>query len=330
MSDHANARSVLQKIIITGVFGVLSFPITDMIFSTLPQQFAMAAGFGAIALLIQFLIDFDKRLHQVEVRQEVCVEEIRRAVQEGFAKVNESTLLVAEAEEAGLGPAVTELVRRASKIGPDESRLARAFALTEINRLSRFFREFADHEAAYDGEDRDWLLGLTRCAEESIDAISIPEVDSAGHMYHSFWQSELGRRYVDLQGEAIQRGVKVRRVFVTERDEMAGDLALQRICRVQTELGIEVRLLYPSVIPTRIHSSLFDFILFDYKLSYESTPAPHIEEGGSPIILHTRLNRLAAKVAERIERYESIWESAVPWRDVDSTQTRPVSSAAVP
>jgi hypothetical protein len=60
---------------------------------------------------------------------------------------------------------------------------------------------------AYDGEDRDWLLGLTRHAQSSIDTTSLMAVDASGGGFGEggLWSSDLGRRYLEVQREAVQR-----------------------------------------------------------------------------------------------------------------------------
>jgi hypothetical protein len=319
LGDNANARSVLRKIVITTIIGAISFPFTQLLFSSLAGQVITAAAFGSIVLLIQFLVDFEKRLAKVESRMIDSVAEMRAVVERGFARVNDATQLMAGVETAGLQTvAVTQLMQHAAGISAEAPLLVCAFAQREVDRVSEFLRQLGDEEANYEGEDQDWLLGLTRCAEHSIDAISLPEVDAAGNSFLNFWDSHLGRHYLDLQRDAIRRGVRIRRIFVTERDELDKDPVLRRICRTQAELGIEVRLLYPSAVPRVFRGSLFDFILFDNTLSYEATPAAHVELGETPMILNTRLILRSVRVDERIERYQSIWDSATPWDDAEN------------
>ncbi len=63
-------------------------------------------------------------------------------------------------------------------------------------------------EIAYDGEDREWMLGLTAEASRSIDAISLSTVDAGIRGFDGgLWTSDLGTRYLELQHEAIARGV---------------------------------------------------------------------------------------------------------------------------
>jgi hypothetical protein len=318
---------VVRKITVTAIVGAISFPLTDLIFDKTSQQLAMAAGVGSVVLLVQFLVDFEHRLLRVEREQVNSVTEIQLVVDRGFAKINDATQLFAQVESAGLhADTITKLVQRAVAIGPEVPRLVYAFAQSEIDRVSEFLRELADQQATYDGEDQEWLLGLTQNTIRSIDAISIPEVDAAGNAYHNFWETDLGRRYLDQQRNAVRRGVRVRRVFVTEHEQVVDDPTFQRVCSFQADLGIEVRLLHPSAIPHAIRNSLFDFILFDNTLSYEVIPAAHVEGKLSPMILHTRLILRQGKVRERIERYHNIWASALPWPDVDNRETASVPS----
>jgi hypothetical protein len=187
MVEHPDARSVVRKIIITVLVGAVSFPITDLIFSSLPAQFAMATAFGGIVLLIQFLIDFEKRLAQVEHGQFESVAEIQRTVTRGFSSINEATRLYARSETVGLkDSAVVKLAQSATEVSPEVPRLTTALAQSEIDRVTVFLQGLANHEVTYDGEDQDWLLTLTRNAVTSIDAISLPAVDFAMNNYHGF------------------------------------------------------------------------------------------------------------------------------------------------
>src|SRR5689334_24491194 len=50
---------------------------------------------------------------------------------------------------------------------PISSTLAHRLAQRELSRMSEFLKELGEGgEAIYDGEDRDWLLGLTYSAEK--------------------------------------------------------------------------------------------------------------------------------------------------------------------
>jgi hypothetical protein len=305
----------------TLLLGAISFPFTQLLFSDLVGQIAAAAVFGSVALIVQFLIEFERRLAGVEDALGVAVNQIRETVRQGFARVNDATELVARMETGGVQTvALTNLVRHAAGISPHAPPLVRDFVQLEVDRVSELLRGLTMNEATYDGEDQDWLLNLTRCVETTIDAISIPEVDAAGNTYYGFWQSHLARRYLDTQRAAISRGVRIRRVFITERDDMANDAVLHDICQYQADSGIEVRLLYPSTTPPELRGQITDFILFDGRVCYETTPAPHVYRGEVPMILSNRLELRDDRLADRIARYRAVWESASPWSNVAPTE----------
>jgi len=321
LGEPGNTRSVLRKISMTLLMGAISFPFTQLLFTDLAGQIAAAAVFGSVALIVQFLIEFERRLARVEDGLDAAVDQIRETVRQGFARVNDATELVARMETAGVHTvAVTNLVRHATGISPHAPPLVRDFVQLEVDRVSELLRGLTVNEATYDGEDQDWLLNLTRCVENTIDAISIPEVDATGNTYDGFWQSHLGRRYLDAQRAAISRGVRIRRVFITEGDDMTNDTVLHDICQYQVDSGIEVRLLYPSAVPPEIRGQITDFILFDDKLCYETIPAPHVYRGEVPMILSNRLELRDDRLSERIARYEIIWESASPWSNMSPTE----------
>jgi hypothetical protein len=205
------------------------------------------------------------------------------------------------------------LAQQAAKLGEDASPLVHSLVRAEFDRLSWMLSGLTDKEVTYEGEDREWLLSLTRVVRGSIDAVSLPVTDGGGHGYHSgFWGSDLGHRYLDLQHEAVRRNVRVRRLFVIEHADLAEDLDMLQTCHYQAALGVEVRWLAPGVVPRTREKYLHDFTLFDEEISYEMTPVTQIEEGENPLFQHTRLILDPTLVRERKKRYAEFWESARP------------------
>lgn len=328
MFVHERGTSVIRKIVITTVVGALSFPLTNLLFDSVAMQLVMAVGVGAIILVIQFLIDFEQRLASVEESQEIQTADIRQAVDEGFAKVSAATRLCAQLEASGLTmAAVSDLVTQAAAVEPTMSSLMRSFVQSEMVRMTQFLHALRELEATYDGEDSYWLLGLTRSAGKTIDAISLPGVDAGPQVFGGgFWSSNLGHRYLALQREAVCRGVRVRRIFVVERPELAEDPGLLTICRSQASLGIEVRVLCPADMTKFMTSYLHlnDFILFDDAVSYETIPAANIDPEANPLILYTHLVLRPDKLTERREQYRQFWASAKPHSERYEPGTDPV------
>ncbi|MGY0237131.1 DUF6879 family protein [Longispora urticae] len=284
---------------------------------------------GGVTLVVRFLIDVDNRLRAVQAAHARHADAVESALREHsqtvqrsqarhdervealiekrFGQIDEATRLFGRVDASHLRTdAVTQLVQRAAQLEPDLPDLVKGFAQTEITRFSDFLEDLGGgREASYDGEDRDWLLGLARNARQSIDAVSITGVDVAGGL----WESELGHRYLTAQRGAVVRGVRVRRLFVLAgRPETNSGAHLEAVFRVQHDFGIEVRVLDPEAeiaIPRR---DLFDFCLFDEALSYEVQPTPQFD-GEPPSIVRTQLVLLPARVADRVSRFEALWHA---------------------
>ena len=167
----------------------------------------------------------------------------------------------------------------------------------------------------YFGADEDRLVRV----RESMDAISLSTLDVGMRGFDGgLWTSDLGIRYIEVQREAIARKIRIRRVFVFADAEMALDEAFQRITQVQREIGVEVRMLYPLFIPDWLRSMIFDFIVFDGTVSYETTPATAFAVGETrPGILRTLLAPTPERVHELEERFEQLWNAADPNRKID-------------
>jgi hypothetical protein len=314
---------VLRRIVLTLVPGGIAYAVTTLFKQDQIWAIMLATFIGGVALVVQFLAEFDDRLRTVEVEhagrvhaleelQRRHTAEIERVVREGFTKVNDATRLFSLVEASALRTeVVTQFVKHSTQIGPTPP-LIFDLAQAEIGRMSDFLREVATGgDVTYEGEDRDWLIGLTRHAQKTIHATSLTTVDGGGTGYDGgLWTSDLGHRYLEVQRDAVQRGVVVRRVFVLDRRESAADRGLQQICRIHRELGINVRILDPATLPTVGRNQLFDFILFDGAVSYEVSTGSRIEDTMSPIVVNTRLILGEQRVQQRTARFALLWEAA--------------------
>ena len=67
-----------------------------------------------------------------------------------------------------------------------------------------------------------------------------------------------------------------------------------------------------------MRSIIFDFIVFDGILSYETTPATQLAVGQTrPGILRTLLTPVPTRVHELEERFELLWDAADPDRRIE-------------
>lgn len=295
---------MLRKVVTTSAIGGCAYLLATLVLDSLAAQLIVAAGVGAVSLMVQFLIGFERRLAAVEDGQHGQTATLQRAVHQGFAKVSAATQLMARLEAAeSKNNAIGRLVGQAAAIEPGASPLLVKFVETEMNRMTEFLHSVEHQELTYDGEDREWLLGLTRNATTSIDAISLCTVDADKP---GFWAQPLGLDYLSAQQAAIQRGVRIRRLFAVQGPEHVDDRSLWTVYESQASVGIEVRVLNVSDMP------LADFVIFDDVVSYEVVSGPPVE-GIDPVILCTRLVFRPDHVSRQMDRFRDFWQRARPY-----------------
>lgn len=343
---------VVRKILVTLVVGIVAYVITNAVQDNQLASIALSAFFGGAALVVQFMAEIDNRLDVLEEQQTVRLDradrrqatrldqleehqevrlhalqkaqqarnnEVRDLVQQSYSKISHATRLFELVEASALRTdEVIQLVEHSTHIRPDVPALVSGVAQAEIERVSRFLRELGDGTVtSYEGEDRDWLLTLASNATVSIDATSLNTVDARGSgLDGSFWQSDLGQRYLEVQREQVARnGVQVRRIFIVDRAAGTHRTDFLDVCRLQARMGIKVRILNSAELELPLKTKLLDFILFDDSISYETTPAYRFEKGWQPEIVKTELQLKTKTVEERIERYRDLWERATPFAE---------------
>jgi hypothetical protein len=234
---------------------------------------------------------------------------------EGLSKIQLATVIFDQQHSSQLTAAGMEqiitLVRSFTKIATDSRNqprpLVRDFAHGEIARLARYLKQLGDvSDLTYDGEDRDWLLGLTRAAGKSLQATSLSTVDAGGHSFTDggLWRSELGQKYLKEQERAITRGVKIQRIFVIDRQGLKVD-DFHEVLQPHVQIGVEVRTLDAESAPG-IYSPLRDLIIFDEALCYHATAGPTIS-GARPVIVDTRLVTDPNELRDRQRDFDQLW-----------------------
>ncbi|MBV1850602.1 DUF6879 family protein [Catellatospora tritici] len=318
---------ILTKVGVSVLFGLLGFVIGQLMGADLADNVMLGMGLSVfisgVAFITQFLIEVDHRVARVgtglaNIDRSFAehVASTKLMIKDEFAKVNEATQLFGAVEASALNTdAMTQLVKNATTIGRTSRSLIFDFAQSEVARLSGYLKDLGQAgDVTYEGEDRDWLLGLTKVTADSIDATSLTTVDAGGRgsVDGGLWTSDLGQLYLEAQREAIRRGVEIRRVFIMDRPiEMDGEFT--GILDQHVAIGVQVRTLNPSDIMGTRRATLFDFIVFDGVLSYQSTTASRINEANRPIIVTTTLVTNEARVAERRERFADLWASGKPY-----------------
>jgi hypothetical protein len=283
---------------------------------------AQAGGMsGRNSLVLTTVITFAIALILFIVDTEVRISSVNERMARGFAQMGRSAEFSAMMERSVLGAApLADFLETAGQVDGRVNPLLQRLARREVERVTSFVRQLpVGSEIAYEGEDRDWLLGLTREAESSIDAISLSTVDATVQgLDGGLWTSDLGLRYLEVQREAINRKVRIRRIFVIANEELVRDETFQRVTQMQRTVGIEVRMLDKQLIPHWLQPQIFDFIVFDGTVGYETTPATTFALGQTqPGILRTRLAPMPARVRDLEDQFEHLWEAADPERTVD-------------
>jgi hypothetical protein len=311
--------SLVRRVIYTATMGLVTFAISQAfegpLGAPLAEQIALSTLVGGITLLVQFLRDFEQQIARLELQQEDNLRRIRLAIDSGFASVSEATRFMAEVENSPLNTNVlTALVHAAGRMSATRPKLITDLGHYELERVTVLLRSLGDgNEVFYDGEDREWLLGLARSARTSIDATSLATVDAGPTSFESgLWMNDLGGRYLDLQRAATARGVRIRRIFVFDSSPGLDPGDFEQICQLQHSSGVEVRRLDSETVPPHLKNLIFDFVLFDGVLSYETTPATRMDVHGKPAIVTTRLVLNPERVHGRRDRFEALWNVSKP------------------
>lgn len=301
MSHTMRAR--LLQVAVSLAVGVTAYVVTNFLVDDgNAQTVTLSVLFAGVTMVLQVLVEFEGKLAELGHKQ-----------QRGFNEINDATKLFSLVEESALrSDVVIQLVRHSTELDPQSPPLIRDFAQMEIGRMSGFLKELARGNVTYDGEDRDWMLALTRSVTKTIDATSLSTVDVGGRgsVDGGLWTSDLGQRYLEAQRDAIQRGVQIRRLFIMNQQDLAQDPNFLDVCHRQRDMNIDVKILDSSAVPGIHRSSLFDFVLFDDVISYEVTPASTVQQTGRPPIVNTRLELDLGRVRDRMTRFKDLWASA--------------------
>ncbi|MFF3466890.1 DUF6879 family protein [Streptomyces sp. NPDC002619] len=296
----SSSRLMLMTRALVTVIAVVAVYLVAGVFDQ-PEAWRITLGVvvGGVALVIQFLIDFDQRIAVLSSDLTRNRHETRELLDDSFTRISQATELFGQVETSALrADGVVRLVNSATNVASDAPVIVRTFAQEEVVRLTELLESMSRNVVDREGEDHEWIVTLTQCTRASIDGISTSMDDH-------FWDSETGRRYLRAQREAIQtRGVRVRRLFlVAETTDV--DEALERQFENQQSLGIDVRVLVLASVPTPVRlGATNDFVVFDDELSYE------VAFDFEGINATTTLNFLPERVRQRVRRFNELWEVA--------------------
>lgn len=308
----AHSTTLLRKVTWTITAGFISFAISGlfgkMLDVSLADQLIVTIVVGGVTLLVQYLADVERRLDESDQLQRESLEELRGIIRAGFEGVNEATELMAEIDQSAVRrDLLKQVIRCSAHLTPAAPRLVQTLAASETRRLADTLQSLSDgHEVFYDGEDREFLLALTRGTSVSLLATSWATINADNVGFEAgFWLTDLGARYLDLQRGALRRGVMIQRVFIVESPSLMTNPELNRILSMHRSAGVEVRLVDGS--EAAQDGALADFVIFDEQVCYDTTPVTRPQTPGAPWRLTTRLVLDEETIRHRLERFRELW-----------------------
>ncbi|MET7476178.1 DUF6879 family protein [Streptomyces sp. NPDC005648] len=272
-------------------------------------QWVASIVLGSATLIVQYLVDFGERLEVVEESQRRHIDdmkqslanhhaEMRAAVDQSFAKINEATELFSKVDGSVLrSEEVTRLVKAYTQVGDEAPGIVKSFAEAELKRLAELMEELISGRADSGFENHEWLIDLALCVKKTLYATSTT-VD------RDFWSSEPAKRYLTAQEKAIRtRGVEIRRLFLVDEPEQVTD-ALRQLCERQVRQGIDARIGVLSQLDPG--ATVTDFIVFDGELCYETRPDNHVRPE------MTMLRMKPEHVEDRVSQFSELWAATEP------------------
>jgi hypothetical protein len=309
--------SIVFRALVTIFISSATFLGTRLAGQSMESTVLLSVFVGGVALVVQYLGEFQRQL------------------QEGLATLNEATRLYQALRDSPVAPPVIEqLVTNLTAIRNTGIDMLTRLALADLQRSMSTIQQLSGSEASYDGEEREWLLTLTREAKEEIAATSSNLVDEW------FWDTQAGDQYLREQADACARGVLVRRIFLVESAPSQGltprgggrkaqgkrqqaalknlrkrgkrqQAALKELRERQEAAGIKVRTLDVSHLTPAQRKAYRDLVLFDNRISYRVRPPARFGQSSDPAdVAETQLSARREVVELGRVRFEELWALA--------------------
>lgn len=312
---------VVRKTLAAVITGTAAFVVTNVSRQPTFPGLVLSLLVGGMVLLMQFLYELERRQLAVEasidsLRQAAAdvPEQVRTQLRTEVRKIGDATLLHQRLEQTPHG--LDLITRIADGLNGGKPSLAMRVAQAEVSSAVDFLDAVARGGVAMtEGEDRDWLTTLTRLSDRTMDAIThASEGADAAFSDDGFWDTEIGNHYLELQRDAVRRGVQVRRLFVVPNDHVAEHPDLLALARQHQAIGITVRTLsITDLVPSQRHH-IPDVVIFDEEVSYELTAAARLDPSLPRYFVNTRFIVQPKLVDERLGFFRELWKSG---RDLD-------------
>jgi hypothetical protein len=135
------------------------------------------------------------------------------------------------------------------------------------------------------------VINATENCRASLDAVTNVIT------YPHWWQSDLARRYWEANKAAVDRRVRVRRVFIY--DQLTDDL--RALVEEHCDAGVEVAIVRHETLDPE---SLRNFAVWDDRSAWEGQMNAHAEMVSNVLVVN------AQEVGRFVELFQRCWESA--------------------
>lgn len=293
---------IVLKILVTVVVSTGIYALTELLNLTGDKlwQIAVSVVIGGSVFIVQYLIDFERRLDTVETGHR----EHSRELGVQFNQLSEAAGLLSDLDEAGMSTGdARRLIKSLSRVGQQGPEIVKAFARSEVESLASVVTDLTGMTAHWPRDNNEWLIRLTECARRTIDATS-SSVDQP------FWNTDSAGPYLDAQAEAMRaRGVTIRRLFMIKEEERTNPDFMRRftrLCQAQRDVGISVRFLSLPLPDGSSPRSVVarDVVIFDSELYLEFEPDR--QEGN----VQTRLDADGRRVDGQVRTFNALWATA--------------------
>ncbi|MCY1144551.1 hypothetical protein OWR29_41690 [Actinoplanes sp. Pm04-4] len=320
---------ILIKIMVTSIAGGLTYFLTNATDQPEIWQLTISIFVAGVVVIVQFLIESSEQSRKLVRAIGDDGSRDAQSLAEKIQGISEAATHLARVERLLGRDSVVRLVESVGRMDPKEEFLLR-FAHRQLDGLTTLVEGLRSGRADHEGENPDWLLDLTDAATISIDATSMTSFDTTHNFVDEgdFWSSELGLRYLDRQRQAIERNVRIRRLFLLT-DDATDAVRLKRLLEPHRKIDVEIKVLRHDDVPFLYRKDLEDFILFDQKVSYELQTARVLRSDVTPSINNVALVSNPILTEKRKKRFEDLWAAAhdpeVVASDADHVDSPPVA-----
>jgi hypothetical protein len=309
-------QNLLRKILISCAAGAGTYAAVTL-FEKDNALALMLSGFvAATTLVVQFLLVVEARRGSVDdnittfsEHQRELTKQLEISVKTQLERFNQANSLLTRLDAGPLGrQLILELAQYAAEVDQSAPSLAHRLAESEISKLSAFLKDLGrGHEVTADYEGWDWIFTLTSSVQQTIDATSyIASGDNKANSLwdDNIWTSEQAQRYLNLQAQAIERGISIRRIFILETPKLADHPDLHRICDDQSARGIDVRLIDAETATASARGQV-PLVIFDQAICLELMPSRFPAATARHVKIALTLNPF--QVHQRLEMFERLW-----------------------